>query len=69
MAETYELGVVMVQRHLEAIAGDGTRAPVVLTMGRPLPDTLPGRSGEDWLDPKAVIAAAAKPVSPGSDRV
>ncbi len=52
MPKTYELGEVVAERQVEAVAEDGTRAPVVLRIGKPLPDPLPGG---DWFCPHQIL--------------
>jgi hypothetical protein len=52
MPKTYELGEVVAERQVEAVAADGTRAPVVLRLGKPRPDPLPGG---DWLCPGQIL--------------
>lgn len=41
----YELSDIIVQRQLDAIHPDGSRTEVLLAIGRPFPDPLPGG---DW---------------------
>jgi hypothetical protein len=53
MTTTYELGEIVAERHLEAVAADGTRAPVVVKIGRPRPDTL--SSNGDWCCPHQIV--------------
>ncbi|WP_407701602.1 DUF6968 family protein [Thermomonospora amylolytica] len=57
---TYELGEVVAERRLEAVAEDGTCTPVVVKIGRPRPDTL--GTGEDWCCPHQILGL-------GEDRV
>ncbi|GAA1303287.1 DUF6968 family protein [Pseudonocardia xinjiangensis] len=49
---TYELGEVVAERQVDAIADDGHRTPVVLRIGKPLPDPLPGG---DWYCPRQIL--------------
>jgi hypothetical protein len=55
MTMTYELGEIVAERQIDAIAEDGARTPVVLRIGKPLPDTLPGASGGDWYCPRHIL--------------
>jgi hypothetical protein len=52
MTARYELGEVVAERQLEAVAADGGRTPVLLKIGKPLPDPLPGG---DWYCPRQII--------------
>lgn len=52
MSKTYELGEVVAERRVEAVAADGTRTPVVVRIGKPLPDPLPGG---DWFCPGQIL--------------
>ena len=58
---TYEMGVVVAERRLEAVAGDGTRASVVIRVGTPHPDPL-SRNG-DWCCPHQVVGLGDEAVS------
>ncbi|PSL54206.1 hypothetical protein B0I31_107263 [Saccharothrix carnea] len=49
----YELGAVVADRRVEAVAGDGTRAPVVIRIGTPHPDPLSPNG--DWCCPHQVV--------------
>jgi hypothetical protein len=49
---TYELGEVVAERQVDAIADDGHRTQVVLRIGKPLPDPLPGG---DWYCPRQIL--------------
>jgi hypothetical protein len=46
------LGVVGAVRRVVAVAGDGARTPVVVRIGKPLPDPLPGG---DWFCPGQIL--------------
>ncbi|MGI5214083.1 DUF6968 family protein [Plantactinospora sp. CA-290183] len=52
MTTSYELGEVVAERLVDAVAEDGSRTPVVLKIGKPLPDPLPGG---DWYCPRQVL--------------
>jgi hypothetical protein len=45
MTMTWELGDVIAERLIVAVSGDGSRTDVVLRVGKPAPDPLPGG---DW---------------------
>ncbi|WP_407676264.1 DUF6968 family protein [Plantactinospora alkalitolerans] len=48
----YQLGDIVAERQVDAIAEDGSRTPVVLRIGNPLPDALPGG---DWYCPHQIL--------------
>ncbi|MDP4505203.1 DUF6968 family protein [Nonomuraea turcica] len=52
MTMTYELGDVVAERQLEAVAEDGARTPVTVRIGRPRPDRL--SSHGDWRCPHQI---------------
>jgi hypothetical protein len=52
MARTYELGEVIAVRQVDAVATDGSRTEVVLKLGKPMPDPLPGG---DWCCPHQIV--------------
>ncbi|MCI2418412.1 hypothetical protein MOQ72_13320 [Saccharopolyspora sp. K220] len=52
MRTSYELGETVAERQLDAVAEDGRRAPVVVKIGKPLPDPLPGG---DWYCPRQIL--------------
>ncbi|MFD0202143.1 MULTISPECIES: DUF6968 family protein [Saccharothrix] len=49
----YELGAVVAERRVEAVAGDGARTPVVIRIGTPHPDPLSPNG--DWCCPHQVV--------------
>lgn len=63
MTTTYPLGEVVAQRQVDAVAADGSRSPVVLEIGTPRPDTMPGRSGEDWYCPRRILGLGDEAVT------
>ncbi|TDQ54476.1 DUF6968 family protein [Actinorugispora endophytica] len=48
----YAIGEVVAERRIDAVAEDGGRAPVVVRIGKPVPDTLPGG---DWCCPHQIL--------------
>jgi hypothetical protein len=50
---TYELGEVMAERQLEAVAEDGARTPVTIRFGKPRPDVL--STTGDWCCPHQIL--------------
>ncbi|MBV2366418.1 DUF6968 family protein [Streptomonospora nanhaiensis] len=46
-----DLGEVVAERVVEAVAPGGARTPVRLRIGRPRPDTHPEGTGTDWCCP------------------
>ncbi|MGY2082518.1 DUF6968 family protein [Blastococcus sp. SYSU DS0539] len=46
-----ELGQVVAERRLDAVAADGSRTPVSVRIGAPVPDPLPGG---DWCCPHRI---------------
>ncbi len=52
MPKTYELGEVVAERQVEAVTEDGARTPVVLRIGKPRQDPLPGG---DWLCARQIV--------------
>ncbi|MEY9212352.1 hypothetical protein NI17_006050 [Thermobifida halotolerans] len=57
MATTYELGEIVAERRLDAVSDRGERTPVVVRIGRPLPDphSLPEGNGGDWCCPHQIL--------------
>lgn len=55
MARALELGDVVAERRIEAVAEDGTRTPVVVKLGKPVPDPTPEANREDWCCPRQII--------------
>ncbi|WP_188197672.1 DUF6968 family protein [Nonomuraea sp. SYSU D8015] len=53
MTVTYELGEVVAERQLEAVAEDGARTPVTVRFGRPRPDAL--STTGDWCCPHQIL--------------
>ncbi len=49
---TYALGELVAERTLAAIAGDGSSSPVLVRIGKPMPDPLPGG---DWYCPSQIV--------------
>ncbi|MDA0563287.1 hypothetical protein LG943_02920 [Streptomonospora sp. S1-112] len=54
-----DLGEVVAERVVEAVAADGTRTPVRVRLGRPRPDTHPEGTGTDWCCPWQVEGLGA----------
>ncbi|MGP4019321.1 DUF6968 family protein [Saccharopolyspora sp. 5N708] len=52
MTMTYELGETVAERQVDAIAEDGNRTPVIVKIGKPQPDPMPGG---DWYCPRQVL--------------
>ncbi|MBF8191835.1 hypothetical protein ITP53_40380 [Nonomuraea sp. K274] len=50
---TYELGEVVAERKLEAVAADGSRTPVTVRFGKPYPDPLSTHG--DWCCPHQIL--------------
>ena len=57
---TYALGELVAERTLEAIARDGARAPVLIRIGKPVRDTLPGG---DWACPSQIVGLGDEAVT------
>ncbi|MFC5746372.1 DUF6968 family protein [Actinomadura rugatobispora] len=53
MTTTHELGEVVAERRVEAVAEDGRRTPVILKFGRPHPDPLSAH--DDWCCPHQIV--------------
>ncbi|RZU32306.1 hypothetical protein BKA19_2001 [Blastococcus saxobsidens] len=51
MTMVQQLGQVVAERRLEAVAADGTRTPVTVLIGAPVPDPA---GGGDWFCPHRV---------------
>jgi hypothetical protein len=60
MATSYELGEAVAERRVEAVAEDGSRTSVVVRIGRPMPDTLPGG---DWYCPRQIVGLGEESVA------
>lgn len=56
----YELGEVIAERQVDAIAGDGTFTTVVLRIGKPRPDPLPGG---DWCCTRQILGLGDEKVA------
>ncbi|MBE1492584.1 DUF6968 family protein [Plantactinospora soyae] len=52
MTMSYQLGEIVAERQVDAVAEEGSRTPVVLRIGKPLPDVLPGG---DWYCPHQIL--------------
>ncbi|MEV0616834.1 hypothetical protein AB0I81_26185 [Nonomuraea sp. NPDC050404] len=53
MEITYELGEIVAERQVEAIAAGGARTPVTIRFGRPRPDEL--STTGDWCCPHQIL--------------
>ncbi|HWO59936.1 MAG TPA: hypothetical protein VNO31_07880 [Umezawaea sp.] len=49
----YELGAVVAERHLDAVAGEGARTTVTIRVGTPRPDPLSPNG--DWCCPHQIV--------------
>ncbi|MBB6121117.1 DUF6968 family protein [Nocardiopsis algeriensis] len=62
MSVTHELGEVVAERRLEAVAEDGTRTPVIVRLGTPEPDPHPEARG-DWHCPRQILGLGDEAVA------
>ncbi|WP_053733854.1 hypothetical protein [Nocardia sp. NRRL S-836] len=56
-----DLGTVVAERRIEAVAQDGTRFEVVVRLGTPRPDPL--SSNGDWLCPHQIAGLGSEEVA------